>query len=294
MSKQQIYLILLLISNIQSHKIDENTFLNAKPMILENYNIVRNLFPHLKYKNIEQKPLNDIDLRIVGGIESIPNSRNYQVAVFMHFKNATGFCGGSLLNNRTVLTAAHCVDSNHSSLTLIFGGHYMPPAKNDGSIMRNNTNVTVHQGWNISTLEDDIAIVRFDPPVELNEHINVVNLPNCNDKSYLNETALVSGWGRPSDDANIISRVLREVESVIIPNYPCRLAYLGYVAHTHICLSGLDGKGSCNGDSGGPLVVNRTQVGIVSFGTSYGCAVGWPSVYTRVTAYLEWIRTNSA
>lgn len=93
---------------------------------------------------------------------------------------------------------------------------------------------------------------------------------------------------------NSISPVLREVTSFVISNFAARMAYLGIVEDSHICISGARGRGTCNGDSGGPLVVNDVQIGVVSFGSSWGCEQGWPSCFARVSYYLDWIAANMA
>jgi len=236
-----------------------------------------------------------IDSRIVGGDESIPNSRPYQAGLLIPVGNGNAFCGGSLINARTVLTAAHCVDNRVGNITIFLGAHRMLPLANESAAVNvSSGDVVIHPSWHRPTLLHDIAIIRLSEAVPLSASISPILLPRDASHDYLGNTTLVSGWGRPSDSANAISPVLREVQSFVISNFACRLAYLGTVQESHICISGGFGRSTCNGDSGGPLVINGIEVGVVSFGSSLGCEVGWPPAFARVTYYLDWIRANEA
>merc|ERR1711936_1138183 len=109
-----------------------------------------------------------------------------------------------------------------------------------------------------------------------------------------------TGWGKPSDSAGGISPVLRMVEDrPIISNSECNAIY-GIVGDDVVCIDTTGGKGTCNGDSGGPLNMKYDvksgasgdkwkQVGVVSFGASAGCEVGYPAGFTRTEYYLDWI-----
>lgn len=85
-------------------------------------------------------------------------------------------------------------------------------------------------------------------------------MPQDDSQDYLGNTSLVTGWGRPEEFTPGISSVLNELSSHIMSNYACRLAYLGYVEDTNICMSSYVGRATCSGDSGGPLAVNGVQV----------------------------------
>merc|ERR1739842_83711 len=112
------------------------------------------------------------------------------------------------------------------------------------------------------------------------------------DTADTGELVTCTGWGKPSDSAGGISPVLRMVEDrPIISNAECNAVY-GIVGS----------KGTCNGDSGGPLNMKAEvtkagqqwkQVGIVSFGASAGCEVGYPAGFTRVEYYLDWIMSET-
>lgn len=92
--------------------------------------------------------------------------------------------------------------------------------------------------------------------------------------------------------------MLRYIDVPIINNSACNNYYLGSVKNTNICTSSkADKKSTCNGDSGGPLVLidndDNILIGATSFGIIFGCELGFPSVFTRITSYLDWIEKIS-
>ncbi|XP_048523213.1 transmembrane protease serine 9 [Dendroctonus ponderosae] len=289
MASATLLCVAALVSATAGQLLTAEQFANAVPGHLELDPEFRKLHPNIP------GPQENVDPFIVGGVEAIPHSRPYQVAVYSPI-TATGFsfCGGSLINARTVITAAHCVDRRIGNLSVFMGAHNMPPGTAPNVISRSSDDVLIHEGWNRAILLHDIAIVRFETPVPLSANITPVLLPRDATHDYLGNTTLVTGWGRPSDSINAISPVLREVTSWVISNYACRMAYLGTVQDSHICISGAHGRGTCQGDSGGPLVINGALIGVVSFGSAFGCEVGWPSAMARVTSYLDWISQNQA
>ncbi|ENN78547.1 hypothetical protein YQE_04986, partial [Dendroctonus ponderosae] len=128
--------------------------------------------------------------------------------------------------------------------------------------------ITVHPEWNYQKLENDIALIKLPQPVTLNKYISPVSL------------------------ATSVSNVLNQVNVPILENERCKSFYEDIINNSHICTSGVELKGGCNGDSGGPLVVDGHQVGIVSFGSNR-CTKGYPTVFTRVTEFADWISKNS-
>merc|ERR1711936_1562418 len=97
------------------------------------------------------------------------------------------------------------------------------------------------------------------------------------DTADVGELVTCTGWGKPSDSAGGISPVLRMVEDLpIISNSECNAIY-GIVGDGVVCIDTTGGKGTCNGASGDKW----KQVGVVSFGASAGCEVGYPAGFTR-------------
>ncbi|KAF2895635.1 hypothetical protein ILUMI_10545 [Ignelater luminosus] len=224
--------------------------------------------------------------KIVGGKEAEPHSIAFQVAVLEGFN----FCGGSIIRDDAVLTAAHCVDKARST-EVIVGAHNIQEEEPTQQLIRSKA-IRVHEDWDSFKVLNDIAIIFLSRKIALDQTARIVKL-NKDKTTLVGVTAIVSGWGRFSDESSSLSNYLRYGEEEIISNQECKLYFGSYVTKTNVCLNGSNGVGSCTGDSGGPLVIVRNnetvQVGIVSFGVKGSCETGSPTVYTRITEYNDWI-----
>merc|ERR1711874_278563 len=244
---------------------------------------------------IEGPPSKD---RIVGGFEAQENQWPWQVALFI---DNAWFCGGSIISENYVMTAAHCADGA-SYFDIMAGAHNVRASSEPRRVEITSYNGWTHPGWNHNTLENDIALIELPSPMSFNEYIKPSCMPMAGDTADVNEMVTCTGWGKPSDSAGGISPVLRMVEDrPIISNSECNAIY-GIVGDGVVCIDTTGGKGTCNGDSGGPLNMKAEvtkagqqwkQVGIVSFGASAGCEVGYPAGFTRVEYYLEWIMSET-
>merc|ERR1712165_102063 len=236
--------------------------------------------------------------RIVGGHEAEEHEWPWQVALFI---DDAWFCGGSLINENYVLTAAHCVDGA-SYFDIMAGAHNVRAASEPHRVEVTSYNGWTHPQWNEQDLSNDLALIELPSPLPMSDYITTSCLPAAGDVPSVGTMASVTGWGKPSDSAGGISDVLREVRDVpIMSNADCNAVY-GIVGDGVICIDTAGGRGSCNGDSGGPLVQKAgakaagdkwTQVGIVSFGASAGCEVGMPAGFTRTEYYLDWIKSET-
>ena len=126
------------------------------------------------------------------------------------------------------------------------------------------------------------------------------------------EKATVSGWGRQYNNDNynkqqlktqsVTTAVLQKLDIKVLNAGDCQSkwgskSFSRLNMDKQICAGDSVGQDSCQGDSGGPLVwkpdyFSWTQVGVVSFGPSGACGSGVPGIYTRVTAYIDWIKQN--
>lgn len=243
------------------------------------------------------------DPRIVGGQEADPGEWPWQVALVQAGASPGSgqFCGGSLIGSDWVLTAAHCVyTSDINDLDVVAGIHDLVTPE-PGIRRVALAEIIVHNGWNNSTKDNDIALLRLAEPIlerptggtELPIQYAILPQPSVGDLTGV--TTTVTGWGNRDPNGQDFPARLHEVEVSVISNAECSQAY-NTLTDNMLC-AGVPGGGkdSCQGDSGGPLVYQDVisgewrQVGIVSFGI--GCAEAeHPGVYARVSRYLNWIQ----
>merc|ERR1712121_599358 len=233
--------------------------------------------------------------RIVGGEEATPHSYPWMAALFVDDK---WFCGGTLISDEWVLTAAHCA-SGASEMVVMLGAHNVREASEEGRLELTTRDFFTHPKWSQFTLHNDLALVHVPEKVTFNDKIKPVCLPGHSEAgtAWAHEQALATGWGKPTDSATSISPVLRQVDVETITNLACLVEFPNIIGGHVICISGAHGKSTCNGDSGGPLyLVNggvHKQIGITSFGSSLGCEIGFHAGFTRTSSYLEWIETET-
>ncbi|EAL39889.3 AGAP005689-PA [Anopheles gambiae str. PEST] len=240
--------------------------------------------------------------RITNGQEATPGQFPFQIALISEFASGNGLCGGSVLTRNFILTAAHCVVSGASTLAsggvAIMGAHNRNIQESTQQRIRFATSgIRRHPSYSSSTLRNDIATVRLNSPMTFTTRIQPIRLPGRSDtRQFGGFTGTVSGFGRTSDASSATSAVVRFTTNPVMTNTDCIARWGSTVVNQHVCLSGAGGRSSCNGDSGGPLTVQSggtMQIGVVSFGSVNGCAIGMPSVYARVTFFLDWIVANS-
>lgn len=254
--------------------------------------------------------------RIVGGRKTEPGEFPFQVRLNIRSRRGSGICGGVIIDERHILTAAHCMTAcvsqylttatiESSSVHATIGDHSI--RSNDGEMEIDVEKITPHEKYdacNFYANDHDIALVTTSKPIEYKftsdgyGSINRPCMPNPQDIYKEGESVIVSGWGVTRENAGALSNILRYVQVPLVQTLKCQETYGSRVSNDHICAGYQSGgKDSCQGDSGGPLVrvlENRYElVGIVSFG--YGCGQpGAPGVYTRVASYIDWIKNASA
>jgi chymotrypsin len=240
----------------------------------------------------------NVSHRVVGGQEVIPHSVPYQAFLEMSNRDSrTTICGGSLITPSTVLTAAHCVQIALTA-KVILGAHNRQieePCQQRQTVPY--PNMKLHPGYTPSTPDDDIALLILEKPAKIDKCVQTIDLPTgFKFDKFVGEPGTISGWGQITDTPYSTTAILRSVTQPIISNEACGKRYGATISSRRVCVDGSGGKGSCLGDSGGPLTVRRNNryivVGIVAFVLTRGCEKGYPSGYTRVTSFLDWIAEN--
>ncbi|CAI5796771.1 trypsin I-P38-like [Podarcis lilfordi] len=225
-------------------------------------------------------PINDDDDdKIVGGYTCQSHSVPYQVSL----NSGYHFCGGSLINNQWVVSAAHCYKSR---IQVRLGEHSL--TLNDGSEQYiNSAKVIRHPRYNANTLDNDIMLIKLSTQATINTRVRSVSLPtSC---VTTGTQCLISGWGNTRSSGSDYPDLLQCLNAPVLSSSQCSNAYPGQITQNMMCVGFLEGgKDSCQGDSGGPVVCNGQLQGIVSWGI--GCAQkGYPGVYTKVCNYVSWI-----
>lgn len=235
-----------------------------------------------------------LDGRIVGGQNTDISKFPWQVSIQ---RSGEHFCGGSLISNQHVLTAAHCLDYIliPALLTVRVGS---TSSVSGGQSIR-VSRIFLHAGWTgrPTNYDNDIAIIKlYQAPTVANARAISLVAPNTRIPNLALIT--VTGWGSTRENGPEIT-TLQEVTVPYVELDRCAKLYRAAanappVTSVMLCagLEGVGGKDACQGDSGGPAVWNGQLVGVVSWG--WGCArPNFPGVYARVTAYLDWIAQNT-
>ncbi|XP_057374914.1 trypsin-7-like [Daphnia carinata] len=234
--------------------------------------------------------------RIVGGRPT--EAYDYPWMAGLLYKGAL-YCGATLINDRYVVTAAHCVDGlDIDSIHVLLGGHDLENVKEEELELRSVVRMVKHPKFEAKTFNHDIAVLQFDDPIPFSRSIGPVCLPQS-DIEYAGKVAVVTGWGRVNETGNI-SPILAQVAVPIYTNADCQKTKYGAQAITeNMMCAGYDhGElDACQGDSGGPLHLEGKDrkidlIGVVSWGQGCG-REGYPGVYTRMGRYLKWIAENT-
>ncbi|XP_008321788.1 trypsin-3-like [Cynoglossus semilaevis] len=227
------------------------------------------------------------DDKIVGGYECRKNSVPYQVSLFTGYN----YCGGTLLSDKWVLSAAHCTSKSNVELRL--GEHDIwEPEGTEQHIM--SAEFIRHPNYNPRSLDNDIMLIKLSQPAKLNSYVQPATLPSeCATEGTM---CKISGWGslRPSDEGSRYPSKLQCLDAPLLSDDTCFNSYPFQITDNMICAGYLEGeKDSCQGDSGGPMVCGGELQGVVSWGQ--GCALrNKPGVYAKVCNYTSWIKNTMA
>uniref|UniRef100_A0A8D2IN26 Peptidase S1 domain-containing protein n=2 Tax=Varanus komodoensis TaxID=61221 RepID=A0A8D2IN26_VARKO len=225
---------------------------------------------------------------IVGGKESKPHSRPYMAII-----KGNRLCGGTLIKQNWVLTAAHC--QIEKTTKVILGAHSISKSE---STKQNFTIVkqVPYPCYDQETHEGDLMLLQLNVPAKINRYVKTVKLPLTDSDLKPGTQCLVAGWGATHSKDKKASDVLREVNIGVIERTICNdkehYNSKPIVTLNMVCAGDKKGlKDSCIGDSGGPLMCKNEQKAIVSFGKPSRCADRqYPGVYTLLRKkYLKWI-----
>ncbi|XP_053307522.1 transmembrane protease serine 9-like [Spea bombifrons] len=225
--------------------------------------------------------------RIIGGTECAPNSQPWQSALYYFDEHV---CGGVLIDENWVLTAAHC---NLPSIQVRLGDHNL--LVYEGKEQFNYAEkICPHKEFNPYTYTNDIMLLKLASPVSLNAYVQTIPL-GCPEVAE-GASCLVSGWGTLTSPTATFPDALHCVNVNTFSTSVCQQAYPSDEINDNMLCAGVmeGGKDSCQGDSGGPLVCDGKLHGITSWGNVPCGEANKPGIYTKVCKYLNWIQDTMA
>lgn len=198
-------------------------------------------------------------------------------------------CGGALINDQYILTAANCFYGIQMPMISVYlGGHL----RTEFNLNRRNTlsveKIIMHEDYNDTQVVHDIALLKLTKPVQFSEKVSPICLPKNGPMEY--KTLKAARWGA-TEHTGAGASELMQVDLFPIPFDECNEHWNSKLNPLyHFCARG-ENKDVCQGDSGSPLMGRKAgkyfAAGIVSFGKDCGGVT--PGVYTNVISYVDWI-----
>ncbi|XP_078712377.1 ovochymase-2-like [Lampetra fluviatilis] len=265
-------------------------------------------------------PVNFVS-RIVGGRNSEPGGQPWQVSLK---RGSAHFCGGTIIDTRWVLTAAHCIpprDRNFEKTLSVVVGEYDMETSDDEEQTLRVSRVIVHPKFRpLNPVNNDVALLELTKDIVYGVMVQPACLPYQDEEFIAGTLCTVSGWGKMQEEGQMPS-ILQEVSLPLLDPELCARVLAGMhlpaMDRTMLCAGFPNGgRDACQGDSGGPLVCQRPSGawslhGVVSWGV--GCARGWaggaggagggpggrdatrqgtPGIFARVANFLPWIQQH--
>jgi len=242
---------------------------------------------------------------IVGGIDvKIPGTHPWQISLQQRQQGRSGYdhvCGGSIISEYWIVTAAHCLAGSVHSYLVKAGIHDLAQELHKDVQEIRVAKYVLHPEWKESYVEgegqfpNDIAVIRLASPIKFNKFAQPIKM--AKEAFPVGTTCKISGWGYVEGRWGWLDQpnLLQEAKTVLISNSRCKMYWdyehgMEMIAPNHQCVK--SPASACMGDSGGPLVCKLGGENILAGATSWGhphCTKDKPQMYTRIEYYYEWI-----
>lgn len=263
------------------------------------------------------------DTFVVGGVDSSSNTElPWQVFIEITTNEGVFACGGVVVSEQVVLTAAHCLDVSTDERTVLKADTSMVKVysgqTNIRNLNRSNMNrvsaLEIHKNYTSRGTQNDIAVITLENPIIAPaQPIKILTASEQQDldselASAQTNNLLLSGWGKVTADRSVDTFDLQKTELNGVSDSTCYKAWnIGEedaFSNTLVC-GNANNRGACNGDSGGPVVwqnkLNASDAdrgyrlaGLVSFGSAVQCADdSLPDAFTQVSSFKTWILSNT-
>ncbi|XP_019381522.1 PREDICTED: plasma kallikrein isoform X1 [Gavialis gangeticus] len=252
--------------------------------------------PNAVFKSIStacmQQPKENV--RIVGGTDSSPGEWPWQVSLQVKLTTQKHLCGGSIISDQWILTAAHCTDGYESpDIWRVYTGILKQSEINEDTRFFRVQDIVIHPQYVIAETGYDIALMKLDKPMNFTDVQQPICLPSKEEANTVYTYCWVIGWGY-AQERGPIKDILQKANIPLVSKEECQSRYQEHTINNKVICAGYKegGKDACKGDSGGPLSCKHEEiwylVGITSWGE--GCArPELPGVYTKVAEYADWI-----
>uniref|UniRef100_A0A8C9SIB0 Vitamin K-dependent protein C n=1 Tax=Scleropages formosus TaxID=113540 RepID=A0A8C9SIB0_SCLFO len=246
-------------------------------------------------KSSDNKAFKTLQPWLVGGEVGKKGESPWQVLILNERGNL--HCGGALIAESWVLTAAHCLE--RSTKVSVRLGDYERFKAECTEVTVSVSEAVIHPDYDTVTVDNDIALLHLASPVQFSTFIVPVCLPSrrlAEQVLHRNGTmTVVTGWGKEDENKKYFSSALNFIKVPLVERGLCSQVMLNNISENVLCAGWLGTRhDACEGDSGGPMVTRYRGtwflIGLVSWGE--GC--GHPEklgIYTKVSNYLEWIRS---
>jgi len=237
--------------------------------------------------------------RVIGGNTATPNSWPWQI-LMLH--ESFPSCGGAIIDAEWIVTAAHCVDRyrNRVSDYLIRVGEHDLKKREGTEQDYNVAKIIIHPNWKSHSIQNDIALIKLEKPIQFNQHVSPVCIPST--PISIGSECYITGWGKIEHPGRMHT-ILQQAKMPIVSNVICNAYNKPFtqieIQASMVCAGhgGATTVSGCHGDSGGPLVCKNNQGtwflhGAVSHGSGDCDAGKTYSVFSRISYYKNWLETK--